>query len=253
MDRAIDARLRVLELTAPLVRALRNVNLDDYSLIVGDDTSGRIPALIVRNMAKQPGGSRRSRKIPTTFIQSAWISPRSPFLGRMREEWARREPTWRVARGKRALVVTDFICTGEHIQHLGTLLKASGIDYDVLAVGSYLSESEMISRGLIKKGTRLFRGVRTIPRIYTQDSRISGLSRAKFLEHPVVRDVEIRRCVVASRVAADEVVQQVRLGLQGKRIHPQRQRIVPQSLPSPYLRAIKRRAALGLKAPEVAL
>ena len=185
---------------APLARALNQLELEQYGMLVGEDTSGRIPTLIVRHAINGLRQRRGERKIPTFFVQT------TDFI-HSDEERIGEEAAWETRAaalgsvGGRALVVTDYIDKGYHIRNLIKRLSNLHIPADVVAVQSGFTEMELRNLQMIPAITRVVMGHRGwSEHPLFCGGGMSGLNREKFASPMVCRDPVSRRQVVASRV-----------------------------------------------------
>ncbi len=103
-----------------------------YDLIFGDDASGRIPTMILRDVINRVYHDR-GQKIPYTafvagsrFIDEAHIPEKTEKL----VQHIKKIVEWNDA-SERALVVTDTIGTGLSLKALFDALKDNGIEYDI--------------------------------------------------------------------------------------------------------------------------
>ncbi|MGC8461961.1 MAG: hypothetical protein ACP5OR_09035 [Candidatus Dormibacteria bacterium] len=113
-----------------LLRKLRpEIELDSYAGIIGDDTSGRIPTLMIRAAINAHRSEHGKGKLPVVFIQGAsddeqWDKLRVAFAKRLHLL----QP---LDREKKLLVVTEGVTTGAAIARLGRLLSSQGFKFDV--------------------------------------------------------------------------------------------------------------------------
>jgi hypothetical protein len=131
------ARRGVMEIVGPMIGALRRIEahhpLSSYSVIVGEDTSGRIPTRMVRAVVSH---ERRALGLPgvTAFFLPG-AGGHDPLAGAFDAALARRAPLIRAAAaGGRTLIVTDAVHSGKGIALMAQALTGMGIECDVLAV-----------------------------------------------------------------------------------------------------------------------
>lgn len=113
---ARDALLKAIQIILPLS--------ERYDLIIGDDCSGRIPTLAARcaiNLARRSIGIKPIR---TTFIVGSSSKPADPNTLLFPED-------------KRALIVTEFIVTGDHTGRIIKKLGREAVDVLSVSSGSY--------------------------------------------------------------------------------------------------------------------
>ncbi len=113
-----------------LLRELRpEIEMDRYSGIVGDDTSGRIPALMLRAAINAHRIEHGLGKLPVVFVQGAsedsqWDKLRIAFARRL-------HLLQQLDHRKKLLVVTEGVTSGASIARLGRLLSSQGFTFDV--------------------------------------------------------------------------------------------------------------------------
>jgi hypothetical protein len=130
-----------------------------YDSILSDDTSGRIPSLLLRrliNKKRRDAGIKDS--IPTYFIAGGrslqgWQF--GEFAGINNREEVKEFVIEKRGELGRTLVVTEFICSGESIERLATILDDCGVDYDVAAV-SVRDEGRAKVAPLLSSGTLIY-------------------------------------------------------------------------------------------------
>lgn len=203
-----EERLALEQLEAPLARVLEELRPEiekgNYKVIIGDDASGRIPALILGKVLKniyatqgaEPplmrfvAGSKEIRNKPDA-LQSK-VSRMEDHFARVRNdadeaEWATTEPdslierlktlvAWRHPESK-ALVVTDTIYTGASVAVMVEALRRNGIQADVATL-AYFDEDEHPLPGLEQVvGARIVNaGIPIAPLIFGKD-RLSGVEK----------------------------------------------------------------------------
>ncbi len=174
----------VRDLLPYLAPGLRN---GAYDVILGEDTSGRLPALLIYRVAQVALGAGAP---PLVFLQS---ERGSGVPGPMRDRFERLAPALSGMAGGRALIVTDNLGHGGSVRNTLTLLAEAGIQADVVALSlSYLPE-HYTSFPDWPEGTRLFAG-RGSPDLLWNRPDLTGYSRDK--EH------QLRRVAGETRVTA---------------------------------------------------
>jgi hypothetical protein len=151
-----------------------------YDLIIGDDASGRIPTLVMRDVIKRIY-HERGRKIPhTAFVAgSRFIDEiRIPEKTKALAEHVRKIAEWH-DESDRALVITDTIGMGLSLKPLFDALRENGIEYDI-ATTSLVHMPEMTdeARKMVERsmGGNLYYGEVGMPRIYGRHD-IAGVKK----------------------------------------------------------------------------
>ncbi|MGC8460850.1 MAG: hypothetical protein ACP5OR_03265 [Candidatus Dormibacteria bacterium] len=102
---------------------------DEYGCILGDDTSGRIPTLVLARTINLYRTRKGLPKLPVYFLQGASADDEIPAL---EKQYALRQQSLRAATAdKRILVVTEGLTSGSSISRLGRLLQRDGMSFDL--------------------------------------------------------------------------------------------------------------------------
>lgn len=150
-----------------LVEKLKeNIDAETYDVLIGDDASGRIPTVALRNLMAEkmrqahpdmsPEEDREMLK--AYFIAGGKINTNTEKL---EEFFAKIKPTIK----KRALFVTEYIATGESMKRIGEIMEKVQVPFDIATLGfvvdQYAQREEEIKNFLIKH--KIFSGEYTIP------------------------------------------------------------------------------------------
>lgn len=142
----------------------------EYSVIVGDDKSGRIPTLVVRRIAKRVYESRGSTVPQALFYNS----PRNDEVSNVEAVEAAEVFRKRLRKIKednpsgKVLIVTDAIVGGDHVGNLSKVVGEEGLGYDIATLGltSTMTPERLLSsyklytgRDLLPPGGNLFVGL----------------------------------------------------------------------------------------------
>ncbi len=113
-----------------LLKELRPYLLnDEYGCILGDDTSGRIPALVLSRAINLYRTRNGLPKLPVYFIQGASSDEELPAL---EAAYSRRKASLKRSSGdRRILVATEGLTSGSSIARLGQLLQRDGMTFDL--------------------------------------------------------------------------------------------------------------------------
>lgn len=158
-----------------------------YSMIIGDDTSGRLPTLVIHNVADAIYEHQGLPKIPTVFIQSARAIKEEDIKKQVEALKLRykERPT-----DKKVLVVTEYINSGWSIKRLTQSLAENGIDCDIATLDAVEPEALYREWGTFSSDTVIFSGTplsteRTFghssPKIWSKPT-LTGLKRAAVSE-----------------------------------------------------------------------
>src|SRR3989344_4807506 len=120
-----EAFERVLERMKPDILAGR------WSSVIGDDISGRIPALVVRNLLERVSNEQESAMPPGFFYAGG------EGVGKRRESLREYIGRIKPSLGQRTLIVTEYVLKGESIKTLAEILKENGIAFDVVTLYGY--------------------------------------------------------------------------------------------------------------------
>lgn len=153
----------IAELEQPIKTVLKEmlelVERGKYDLIIGIDSSGRIPALIVKKFIDYVY-SKKGIGLSNIRFLAGNVS---------RENVEKQVQTWNLQ--KRVLIIEDTIATGDSIKFLCQALREYGIFFDVATVGTlgvYSDTSEVQEEIKEKLGVEnIFFGIVGEPHIYS--------------------------------------------------------------------------------------
>lgn len=119
-----------------LRRILPQILNGQYSLLVGDDTSGRIPTLAWRKVINFAYANKDFKPISTVFIQVETNMPtiQSYLPKDIQDKIAISITEAKTQTKTRALISTEYITSGRHIQMIGRFLDYHKMPYDVISV-----------------------------------------------------------------------------------------------------------------------
>lgn len=141
-----------------------------YDLIVGDDASGRIPTLILRNVIKAIY-HEKGLPIPyTAFVAGSRFihEPHIPEKTDQITQHIKKIAEWHDG-NDRALIVTDTIGGGLSLKPLYDALRENNIEYDIATLSlAHMPEmtDEVRERVERSMGGKLYFGQTGVPRIY---------------------------------------------------------------------------------------
>ena len=108
-----------------------------WESVLGDDVSGRLPALVIGDLMARVA-RERGRDAPSRFFIPGRRQERS--LLSQEEEYLR---SIKERLGQRTLLVTEYIASGGTMKALASLLNREGIPFDIAAVSSEKTAEEM--------------------------------------------------------------------------------------------------------------
>ncbi len=136
-----------------LVEKLKpDIDAGTYDVIIGDDVSGRIPALALRSVFAErmrklhPNLSPEADRdmLKTYFVAGGRITSNtdalSDFFRKINPEVKRK-----------ALLVTEYIATGNSIARLGTLLENEHIPFDIVTIIGFRMDKNDFRTRPVKK------------------------------------------------------------------------------------------------------
>lgn len=146
----IEKPLRVL------VGQLKN-NFENgtYALLIGDDTSGRIPTLIMKNVSDVVTQKRGLPILPTVFVQAGRYLNDEQVQKQIEDLRIRYGSTMQ---GKKALLITDYIRSGGTLKRLAEIFSENNLRFDVATLDTDQSEEEYRQQGIISPDTNVFSG-----------------------------------------------------------------------------------------------
>lgn len=138
----------------------------EYDTFIGEDASGRIPAIIIWQAAKEVSGWKDKEQPDLRFIvgtQTGHISPEK--LEGIRNVLKKTDKS-----GKK-LIITEFVFSGNSMKTMIDTIKDAGFEADVAVVHSDFMSKEDLEK---KWGCRVYLGkIDRQPKIYR--SKISGV------------------------------------------------------------------------------
>lgn len=162
----------VTELERPLQILLKemlgNIEKGEYDLIIGIDSSGRIPTLIVSKFIRHIYSNKGLPPQDTRFV-----------AGNISKENAEEKiKEWNPQ--KKVLIIEDTISTGDSIRFLCQALRELKISFDIATVGNlgvYSDTSELTERLKDTLGVKhIYFGTAKSPNIYTR-RYLSGVQK----------------------------------------------------------------------------
>lgn len=218
-------------LAAPIGRIMKQlrerVDQGAYDVVIGDDASGRIPALIIAEV------------IGKIYRQKGYATPATRFFAGSGQGWddlglqEERDEKLRMVReslrelyeqlraGKgigRTLIVTDTIVTGGSLYPLSAALHVSGVSFDVATIALEIIDDEDKHTLEKRLGTTIYFGQKGGVDIYNRKS-LSGVTkdpgdlfavpRRKHASQDVVTQEDIQEDTRAARNDAHIVAERV--------------------------------------------
>ena len=124
-----------------------------YDLIIGDDTSARLPSLIAKKVIDYQNEKIGRKKIPLFFVQAS-----SRYISDIDVSMQIKELTkhYDIPKDKKVLILTEYIRSGDSLKRLAEQLTAVGINYDVAAMAAKFDEASYRRNGIMGNDTQLF-------------------------------------------------------------------------------------------------
>lgn len=116
-----------IESLARLVVELED-KIPNYDTILSDEASGRLPSLFLRQIINRKRRESGNDPVNTYFL--AWGKTAGSERARAVENFINQKK----GEIRKALLVTDYIYSGESLNKLAQLLEAQGINFDIAAV-----------------------------------------------------------------------------------------------------------------------
>lgn len=172
-----------------LVEKLKeDIDAETYDVLIGDDASGRIPTVALRNLMAErmrqahpdmsPEEDREMLK--TYFIAGGAIDTNT---AKLEEFFAKIKPTVK----NRVLFVTEYIASGESVRRIGEMLEEKNIPFDIATLGFAIDErnerAEKDKFFLVRHKifTGEYTGPKTAPKIYAE-YKLAGVKKVPFQE-----------------------------------------------------------------------
>lgn len=175
-------RYVIEDLRAPtqnILKQLHNqIERGEYTIIIGDDTSGRIPTIIIGGVIKELYGERNFPSPLIRFIAGGIfrhmkiISEFNEFVEKLKIE---SEKQFGSERAQKILIVTEFMNTGQTLESLLMNFKVNGMPCDVAAIGNAKNVFQRF-RFARRTGSKVMRGQKEAPDILRWNKKeMSGL------------------------------------------------------------------------------
>src|SRR3990167_9777583 len=133
----------------------------EYSLLIGDDTSGRLPTLAVHKVVDYVCDLRGLLKVATFFIQAGRYVDEETIRHQVESLKSR----YVTHENNKALLITEYIKSGESIKRLTEILRDNGISFDIAAVAMSEPEAAYREKGVFDTETKVFLGSPIIPTV----------------------------------------------------------------------------------------
>jgi hypothetical protein len=135
-------KAELFELFAPMQRIVEQLHDDieqgTYTVVLGDDASGRIPALVIDRFLRARYGKLGFPAPETRFVAGSGPATEQvsgEAAGRKGEALRSFVAALGVPEGKRVLIVTDVVVSGKSLEPLMQALAHRGVAFDIAAVG----------------------------------------------------------------------------------------------------------------------
>jgi adenine/guanine phosphoribosyltransferase-like PRPP-binding protein len=193
LGKLMPALSGLMKVLAPDVEAGR------FDLIIGEDTSGRIPTRMLARALNTRLRAAGRRALPVACVQGIRNEQKEdPGLVRLRarvEEMRRAIPA--LPQQPRALIITEMVDTAGSLANLGRVLNEAGIGFDVASADIWAAPDKL--RATLPAGTRLYGGGGQVYHLVCNRPSLSGLVREKYAAQPWLTDPDARAITNASR------------------------------------------------------
>lgn len=206
----------ILDLKKPLENILSEllpgIEAGTYSTFVGDDSAGRVPTIILANVARH---IYRKKGFPDPVVRFIAGSTGLSGEGGEKKQNALIEQIARIQNTvqqnqdpKKVLIVTDTISTGTSIEFLSNAFIKNGWPVDVVTVGEHENASlEMVAEDI---GTRIISGSGEVPELYWRKELTGVTKDPKTLfavPHPNADDERVRQGRAVAHEVAKELIE----------------------------------------------
>lgn len=217
----------IAELEEPIKNIIgkikERIEKGEYGIIIGDDASGRIPALVLGGLIKKISKLRNLSEPNIIFIPGKLNNPQDEKMAEMLQNHLSK---YGVKKEGRVLVVTEAIVSGQTLSVLSALLKKLGFVADIAAIGiedqysfmenereKNLGNSNIISGDYIRKGslgeshTPLVYGKRREKTgVYKNSGDLKSQSVKSMYGNTQINKTEIQKKINETRIEANILV-----------------------------------------------
>jgi len=154
-----------------------NIETGQYAAILGDDASGRLPALLFRKVLNAIYEERKFDQPKTLFFAGREIH--GPEKEKVQQDFIgflKKAGVGKIAEGKKVLFVTDTIASGEHLLPFTEALQKLGVNFDIITMGIYFSPQKISEKEKFLGG-KIFWGQPYSPLIYGKH-HLSGAKKS---------------------------------------------------------------------------
>lgn len=167
--------------TQKILKQLHNqIEKGEYTIIIGDDTSGRIPTLIVGGVVKELYNKKNFPSPLVRFIagnvldRKGMTSEFNEFAEKLKDE---SEERFGSDHTQKVLIVTEFMDTGMTLEQFIMNFKAKGMPCDVATIGSEKNIFQRFHFGR-RMGSKIMRGQKKAPKILrSRKAEITGVAK----------------------------------------------------------------------------
>lgn len=154
------------------------IEKEEYTIVLGDDTSGRIPTVIIGGVIKE---LYRERHFPSPLIRfiaggvlgrEGMVSEFNEFAEELKSESEKRFGSDRT---QKVLIVTEFMGTGRTLEPIIMNFKAKSMPCDIAAisVGKNIFQRFHFAR---RTGNRIIKGQKNKPKVWKK-KEIAGVAK----------------------------------------------------------------------------
>ena len=148
------------QIMQPLVHGLSEmqgyIRDGKYIAIIGDDTAGRIPALIIRGVVRDVNEAYGRSPAPTFFVKGSYNSLSERNYKTLRGQLNKLH---KYSDTGRLLLVTEYMDSGSHIKSIGNIAHKLGWQYDIFAIARRFDDGHYRNYNVLKADGRIFPSV----------------------------------------------------------------------------------------------
>ena len=145
----------ISQLEVPMILALekakKKIRRGAYDVLLSDDVGARVPTLVINKLLKKY--TAEGERPPTFFLSAGRSLTTKDETGAHREEVKKFiAENIKPKIKKRALVITEYVETGDSIRALAKILEEEGVSFDVMVLVSNKEELSLIPEHLVFLG-----------------------------------------------------------------------------------------------------
>jgi hypothetical protein len=200
--RSGDERITIPEiafLEVPMQRILTQmkpaVERHQYGVMIVDDTSGRLPGLVLLEVFNDVYLKKHEPPMYPVFVQGSRYESDVPRMQSRLQEQSRQLD--KLEPNQRALLVTEYVETGRTLERFEDVLLGAGIPYDIATVRSQHEPLYLKSDNIIAETTEYYLGSlgphrRNLPLPHGKPQLTGLINGIKYPDNRFITDPEFR-------------------------------------------------------------